>query len=208
MFPDKNIEAALIAMDDFDEMQTKAKQLVQIDKPAPGAETSALGACLMHTHDEANAQKEKKRKQKVLNQHQLAPTQSNTGQFSDSQRQERLNNQQRNDQKGYSKPNDNYQDTSGYYRGNNFRGSRGRGRGQDRGRRGRGGKPPWSNNNNNQSQSQGHLNIEDGEGATLTEVEDMVMTIHSNPIHTIKGIMISPKGNTHIWPHFPCLRHT
>ena len=34
IFPDPNIEAALIAMDDFVAMQTKAKQLVQIYKPA------------------------------------------------------------------------------------------------------------------------------------------------------------------------------
>ena len=34
IFPDPNIEAALIAMDNFAAMQTKAKQLVQIYKPA------------------------------------------------------------------------------------------------------------------------------------------------------------------------------
>ena len=33
IFPDSNIEAALIAMDNFAAMQTKAKQLVQIYKP-------------------------------------------------------------------------------------------------------------------------------------------------------------------------------
>ena len=33
IFPDPNIEAALIAMDNFAAMQTKAKQLVQIYKP-------------------------------------------------------------------------------------------------------------------------------------------------------------------------------
>ena len=33
IFPDPNIEAALIAMDDFTAMQTKAKQLIQIYKP-------------------------------------------------------------------------------------------------------------------------------------------------------------------------------
>ena len=33
IFPDPNTEAALIAMDDFAAMQTKAKQLVQIYKP-------------------------------------------------------------------------------------------------------------------------------------------------------------------------------
>ena len=34
IFPDPNIEAALIAMDDFAAMQAKVKQLVQIYKPA------------------------------------------------------------------------------------------------------------------------------------------------------------------------------
>ena len=34
VFPDPNIEAALIAMEDFAAMQTKAKQLVHIYKPA------------------------------------------------------------------------------------------------------------------------------------------------------------------------------
>ena len=34
VFPDPNIEAALIAMDDFALMQKKAKQLVHIYKPA------------------------------------------------------------------------------------------------------------------------------------------------------------------------------
>ena len=32
IFPEKNIEAALVAMDDFPEMQAKAKQLVMIYK--------------------------------------------------------------------------------------------------------------------------------------------------------------------------------
>ena len=42
IFPDPNIEAALIAMDNFAAMQTKAKQLVQIYKPA---HDSPAGIC-------------------------------------------------------------------------------------------------------------------------------------------------------------------
>ena len=48
IFPDPNIEAALIAMDDFVAMQTKAKQLVQIYKPAHDS-TMASAAILVHT---------------------------------------------------------------------------------------------------------------------------------------------------------------
>ena len=42
IFPDPNIEAALIAMDDFAAMQAKAKQLVQIYKPA---HDSTMASC-------------------------------------------------------------------------------------------------------------------------------------------------------------------
>ena len=48
IFPDPNIEAALIAMDDFAAMQAKAKQLVQIYKPAHDS-TMASAAILVHT---------------------------------------------------------------------------------------------------------------------------------------------------------------
>ena len=51
IFPDPNIEAALIAMDDFAAMQTKAKQLVQIYKPAHDS-TIASAAILVHTASE------------------------------------------------------------------------------------------------------------------------------------------------------------
>ena len=47
IFPDPNIEAALIAMDDFAAMQTKAKQLVQIYKPAHDS-PMASAAILVH----------------------------------------------------------------------------------------------------------------------------------------------------------------
>ena len=48
IFPDPNIEAALIAMNDFADMQTKAKQLVQIYKPAHDS-PMASAATLVHT---------------------------------------------------------------------------------------------------------------------------------------------------------------
>ena len=50
VFPDPNIEVALIAMDDFAAMQTKAKQLVHIYKPAHDS-PMASAAILVHTED-------------------------------------------------------------------------------------------------------------------------------------------------------------
>ena len=50
VFPDPNIEAALIAMDDFALMQKKAKQLVHIYKPAHDSPL-ASAAILVHTED-------------------------------------------------------------------------------------------------------------------------------------------------------------
>ena len=70
VFPDPNIEAALIAMDDFAAMQTKAKQLVHIYKPAHDS-PMASAAILVHTVD--NTTTEGKSSQPKSNQHQLAP---------------------------------------------------------------------------------------------------------------------------------------
>ena len=52
IFPDPNIEAALIAMDNFAAMQTKAKQLVQIYKPAHDSPmaSAAILVILQVTH--------------------------------------------------------------------------------------------------------------------------------------------------------------
>ena len=71
IFPDPNIEAALIAMDDFAAMQTKAKQLVQIYKPAHST-NAASAAILVHTPTDPPPEKEKNSQHKS-NQHQLAP---------------------------------------------------------------------------------------------------------------------------------------
>ena len=76
VFPDPNIEAALIAMDDLALMQKKAKQLVHIYKPAHDS-PMASAAILVHTAENATV-KGKSSKPKS-NQHQLAPiTQSQT----------------------------------------------------------------------------------------------------------------------------------
>ena len=54
IFPDPNIEAALIAMDDFVAMQAKAKQLVQIYKPMHDS-MIASAAILVHTAGDSTA---------------------------------------------------------------------------------------------------------------------------------------------------------
>ena len=70
VFPDPNIEAALIAMDDFALMQKKAKQLVHIYKPAHD-NPMASATILVHTAQDTTV-KGKSSKPKS-NQHQLAP---------------------------------------------------------------------------------------------------------------------------------------
>ena len=70
IFPDPNIEAALIAMNNFAAMQTKAKQLVQIYKPAHDS-PMASAAILVHTA--GNTPTKSKLSQPKSNQHQLAP---------------------------------------------------------------------------------------------------------------------------------------
>ena len=70
IFPDPNIEAALIAMDNFVAMQTKAKQLVQIYKPAHDT-PMASAAILVHTA--GNTPTKSKSSLPKSNQHQLAP---------------------------------------------------------------------------------------------------------------------------------------
>ena len=68
VFPDKNIEATLIGMNNFNHMQAKAKQLVQIYHPNYTNDSSSLGACLMHTHeDHTPGAKPKVTKSKVTN---------------------------------------------------------------------------------------------------------------------------------------------
>ena len=88
IFPDPNIEAALIAMDNFAAMQTKAKQLVQINKPAHDS-PMASAAILVHTA--GNTPTKSKLSQPKSNQHQLAPINQshdnpNTGEYNGGQR--------------------------------------------------------------------------------------------------------------------------
>ena len=75
MFPDKNIEAALIAMDDLDEMQAKAKQLVQIYKPCLMKMKPPQLECVLCTliQLQSRHRQKAKKKEKVSNQHELAP---------------------------------------------------------------------------------------------------------------------------------------
>ena len=70
IFPDPNIEAALIAMVDFAAMQAKAKQLVQIYKPTHD-NPIASAAILVHTAD--NLSTKSQTSQPKSNQHQLTP---------------------------------------------------------------------------------------------------------------------------------------
>ena len=70
VFPDPNMEAVLIAMDDFAAMQTKAKQLVHIYKPVHDS-PMASAAILVHTVE--NTATKGKSSQPKSNQHQLAP---------------------------------------------------------------------------------------------------------------------------------------
>ena len=70
VFPDPNIKAALIAMDDFAAMQTKAKQLVQIYKPT---HDSPMASATILVHTAENTSTKGKSSQAKSNQHQLAP---------------------------------------------------------------------------------------------------------------------------------------
>ena len=70
IFPDPNIEEALIAMDNFAAMQTKAKQLVQIYKPA---HDSSIASAAILVHTPKDTPEKGKRSQNKSNQHQLSP---------------------------------------------------------------------------------------------------------------------------------------
>ena len=74
IFPEKNIEAALVAMDDFMATQAKAKQLVMINKPTQDS-AAASASLLVHTVTPSNNQKGGQN-QDQSNQHQLAPIQN------------------------------------------------------------------------------------------------------------------------------------
>ena len=71
IFPDPNIEAALIAMEDFAAMQAKAKQLVQIYKPT---HINSMASATLLTHTVPDDKTASTPPQPKINQHQLAPT--------------------------------------------------------------------------------------------------------------------------------------
>ena len=71
IFPDPNIEAALIAMENFTAMQAKAKQLVQIYKPT---HINTMASATLLTHTVPDTKPTPKAPQPQINQHQLAPT--------------------------------------------------------------------------------------------------------------------------------------
>ena len=70
IFPDPNIDMALITMDNFAAMQTKTKQLVQIYKPAHS--TNVVSAAIL-VHTPNDPPEKGKNSQHKSNQHQLAP---------------------------------------------------------------------------------------------------------------------------------------
>ena len=171
VFPDPNIEAALIAMDDFALMQKKAKQLVHIYKPAHDS-PMASAAILVHTVD--NTPTKGKSSQPKSNQHQLAPI---------NQPQENINtgdNDHHGGQRGRGR---------GYDRGSRGRGNGGnshnrydhqdrgtghgqgqrdfnysRGRGQDNSYRGR--RRQWEGNDSNNRDRDNRDRNSDGQGTS------------------------------------------
>ena len=70
IFPDPNIEAALIAMEDFAAMQTKAKELVQIYKPN---HINSMASATLLAHTVPDSKQALTIPQPKINQHQLAP---------------------------------------------------------------------------------------------------------------------------------------
>ena len=151
IFPDPNIEAALIAMDDFAAMQTKAKQLVQIYKPAHST-NAASAAILVHTP--TDSVEKGKNSQHKSNQHQLAPInlpqeqQSRSGGEFGNRKRGRGRGNDRNNQGrgGYGNSDNRYENQDqGGGRGQGRREyNENRGRGQDNFSRGR--HRPWENN--------------------------------------------------------------
>ena len=102
VFPDPNIEAALIAMDDFAAMQTKAKQLVHIYKPAHDS-PMASAAILVHTVEKTATKG--KSSQPKSNQHQLAPiNQSQTQEYPSTGDTENNGGQRRRGRRNYRGP--------------------------------------------------------------------------------------------------------
>ena len=169
IFPDPNIEAALIAMDNFAAMQTKAKQLVQIYKPAHDS-PMASAAILVHTA--GNTPTKSKSSQPKSNQHQLAPinqsqdnpntgeTEYNGGQCGRGRRRDRSTRGRGN---GGNSDNryDNQDRGAGHGQGQrDFQYNRGRG--QDNSFRGR--RRQWDGNDSNNHDRDNRDRNSDGQG--------------------------------------------
>ena len=179
VFPDPNIEAALIAMDDFALMQKKAKQLVHIYKPAHD-NPMASATILVHTA-ENTAEKGKSSKPKS-NQHQLAP----------------INQPQTSDNNG---PGDNNYNGGQRGRGRgSYRGSRGRGNNGNLNRydnQERGPGCGQGQRDSNYSRGRGHDNSYRGRGRQWTEMTRITMTeIIGTEIMMVKVILTGVDDGT------------
>ena len=144
VFPDRNIEAALVAMDQLPEMVTKAKQIVQIYCPVGDITNPASGALLMHQQQPPVDAPKTVKKPKNLdnNQHQLAPIGRGAPNFQNKGDQKQSNYQGQNPRRDNynNRGANNYQQQDrgrGYNRGNNQINYRGQNRRQ------------WDNNGQN-----------------------------------------------------------
>ena len=169
IFPDPNIEAALIAMDNFAAMQTKAKQLVQIYKPAHDS-PMASAAILVHT--EGNTPIKSKSSQPKTNQHQLAPI--NQSQDNPNTGETEYNGGHRGRGRGHdrsSRGRGNGGDSSNWYDHQDWGAGHGqgqqdfhynKGRGQDNSYRGR--RRQWDGNDSNNRDRDNRDRNSDGQG--------------------------------------------
>ena len=169
VFPDPNIEAALIAMDDFALMQKKAKQLVHIYKPAHDSPL-ASAAILVHTED--NTATKGKSSQPKSNQHQLAPINhpqenpnTGDGDYSGGQRGRGCGHDRSTHGRGSGGNSNNRYDHQerGHGRGQGQRDFQyNRGRGQDNSYRGR--RRQWDGNDSNNRDKDNRDRNSDGQG--------------------------------------------
>ena len=169
VFLDPNIEAALIAMDDFAAMQTKAKQLVHINKPAHDS-PMASAAILVHAVDNTNTKG--KSSQPKSNQHQLAPI--NPQQGNPYTGETDYNGGQRGRGRGYDRgsrghgnggnPNNRYdsQDRGAGHGQGQWDSQYNRGRGQENSYRGR--RRQWDGNDSNNRDRENRNRNSDGQG--------------------------------------------
>ena len=151
IFPDPNIEAALIAMEDFAAMQAKAKQLVQIYKPT---HISTMASATLLSHTVPDTKPDPKPPQPQINQHQLSPTNptSQEGQAAGNGDEYRGNYRGRGRGRGSrgrgGNRNSEGRDDRGGNRGE-YKQNYNDNRGQDQENSSRGRRKRWDNNNDN-----------------------------------------------------------